>query len=84
MTFADSLGYLAAVLTTVSFVPQVRHTLRARRADGISLGMISLFCLGVALWLSYGVLLRAWPVIVANGVTLALAAFLLAMKLRFG
>jgi MtN3 and saliva related transmembrane protein len=83
MTLSDALGYLAAVLTTVSFVPQVLHTWRARRAQGISLGMISLFSLGVALWLAYGLMLGAWPVIVANGVTLALALFLLGMKLRF-
>ena len=45
--------------------------------------MICLFSLGVALWLAYGLLLRAWPVIFANAITLALALFLLGMKLRF-
>jgi MtN3 and saliva related transmembrane protein len=80
---ADGFGYIAAVLTTVSFVPQVLHTWRARRAGGISLGMISLFSLGVALWLAYGILVRAWPVVAANAVTLALSLFLLGMKLRF-
>jgi MtN3 and saliva related transmembrane protein len=83
MSLADTTGYLAAILTTISFVPQVLHTWRTRRAHGISLGMISLFSLGVALWLAYGVLAGAWPVIVANTVTLALALFLLGMKLRF-
>lgn len=83
MTLTDLIGYLAAMLTTISFVPQVLHTWRARRAHGISLGMISLFSLGVALWLAYGILVRAWPVIVANGITLLLALFLLGMKLRF-
>jgi MtN3 and saliva related transmembrane protein len=77
------IGYVAASLTTVAFVPQVIHTWQARRADGISLGMISLFTLGILLWLIYGVLLGAWPIIVANAITLALAVFLLAMKLRF-
>jgi len=83
MSLTDLVGYLAALLTTISFVPQVLHTWRTRRAHGISLGMISLFSLGVALWLGYGVLVQAWPVIVANAVTLALALFLLGMKLRF-
>jgi MtN3 and saliva related transmembrane protein len=83
MSLADVTGYFAAILTTISFVPQVLHTWRTRRAQGISLGMISLFCLGVALWLTYGVLTGAWPVILANIVTLALALFLLGMKLRF-
>jgi MtN3 and saliva related transmembrane protein len=83
MTRVDLVGYLGAMLTTVSFVPQVLHTWRSRRAHGISLGMISLFSLGVALWLAYGLLVGAWPVIVANAITLALALFLLGMKLRF-
>ena len=52
--------------------------------SGISLGMYSAFTLGVALWLLYGLSLRAWPVVVANTVTLALALAILVMKLRFG
>jgi len=83
MRLPDLIGFAAAVLTTVAFVPQVLHTWKTRHAGGISLGMLCLFALGVALWLSYGIILGAWPVILANAVTLALALFLLAMKLRF-
>ena len=46
--------------------------------------MYTTFAIGVALWLAYGVLLRAWPIVLANGVTLSLALCILAMKLRFG
>ncbi|MCK6425557.1 MAG: SemiSWEET transporter [Burkholderiaceae bacterium] len=80
----ESVGLLAACLTTLSFVPQAWHTLRTRDVSGISLTMYSVFTAGVALWLLYGLLLGAWPVIVANVVTLALAATILTMKLRFG
>jgi MtN3 and saliva related transmembrane protein len=83
MQSSDLLGYAAAALTTVSFVPQVLHTWKTRRAGGLSLGMVALFTLGVALWLAYGIALGAWPVIAANAITLALAVFLLAMKLRY-
>lgn len=83
MSLADLLGFLAATLTTISFVPQVMHTWRTRCATGVSLSMVSLFALGVALWLCYGIALGALPVIIANAVTLTLALFLLAMKLRF-
>ncbi len=83
MPLADLLGFLAATLTTISFVPQVLHTWKTRRATGVSLGMVSLFSLGVALWLWYGILVGAWPVIAANAVTLLLALVLLGMKLRF-
>jgi MtN3 and saliva related transmembrane protein len=79
----DGIGMLAACLTTLSFVPQAWHTLRTRDVSGISLAMYSVFTAGVALWLVYGLILGAWPVIIANLVTLALAATILVMKLRF-
>lgn len=75
------LGYAAATLTTLSFVPQTVLTLRTRNVAGISLGMYSAFTAGVALWLWYGWRLGAWPIIVANAVTLALAATILGVKL---
>lgn len=80
----EAVGYLAAVLTTVSFVPQVWHTWRTRDVAGISLGMYTVFAAGVFLWLVYGLLLDAWPIIVANAITLALAVAILAMKLKWG
>jgi len=80
----ELIGYLAALLTTLSFVPQAWHTFRTRDVRGISLGMYSVFTVGVALWLVYGVLLAAWPIVVANGVTLSLALTILVMKLRYG
>ena len=83
MQFADSIGTVAACLTTASFVPQVWHTLRSRDVSGISLGMYSLFTLGVTLWLVYGILLAAWPIIIANAITTALALAILVMKLRY-
>ena len=81
--FATSVGFAAAFLTTVAFVPQVLKIWRTRSANDVSLGMYSLFSLGVALWLAYGVLIGSWPVIVANGVTLLLAGAVVAMKLKF-
>ncbi|MBX3627126.1 MAG: SemiSWEET transporter [Rhizobacter sp.] len=76
----DWLGYVAATLTTGSFALQAWHTFRTRDVSGISLGMYSAFTVGVALWLAYGVVLRSWPISVANAVTLALALSILAMK----
>ena len=83
-TLVDIVGSLAAILTTVSFVPQAWHSFKTRDVSGISLGMYSVFTVGVALWLVYGLLLGAWPLIIANSITLALAAAILTMKLRFG
>ncbi len=83
MHSTEIIGYIAAVLTTSSFVPQAWHTFRTRDVSGISLGMYSVFTVGVACWLAYGLLIGAWPVVIANAITLALAATILTMKLRY-
>ena len=82
--WVDIVGSLAAILTTVSFFPQAWHSFKTRDVSGVSLGMYSVFTVGVALWLVYGLLLRAWPIVVANVITLALAVAILGMKLVFG
>lgn len=84
MSTIDLIGYIAACLTTLSFLPQALHTFRTRDVRGISLGMYALFTTGVALWLLYGLMLMAWPLITANFITLLLALAILVMKLRFG
>lgn len=81
MTTTDLIGYAAASLTTLSFLPQALLTLRTRDVSGISLGMYTAFAGGVTLWLVYGLLLQQWPIIVANAVTLALASVILVLKL---
>ncbi len=82
--WVDIVGSLAAILTTVSFFPQAWHSFKTRDVSGVSLGMYSVFTVGVALWLVYGLLLRAWPIVVANVITLALAVAILGMKVVFG
>jgi MtN3 and saliva related transmembrane protein len=81
---SSAIGFIAASLTTIAFVPQVRKVWRTRSAKDVSLGMYSLFTLGVAMWLVYGILIQAWPVIVANAITLVLAGAVLVMRIKFG
>jgi len=83
MSATESLGYAAALLTTLSFVPQAVLTFRTRRTEGVSLGMYSAYTLGIFLWLLYGIGLGMWPIIIANTITFVLAAAILVMKLRF-
>ena len=83
MQTSDWIGYAAAALTTTGFVPQAWLTFKTRDVSGISLSMYSAFTLGIFLWLVYGLLLNAWPIVMANAVTLALALAILVMKLRF-
>jgi len=78
----DTIGYLAATLTTASFVPQVWHSLRSRNFAGLSLRMYTMFCTGVALWLAYGLMLGQWPIVIANALTLALSGAILLLALR--
>ncbi|HWS02778.1 MAG TPA: SemiSWEET transporter [Gammaproteobacteria bacterium] len=78
----DLIGYGAAILTTLAFIPQALKSWRTRDLSGVSLSMYSLFTLGVGLWLVYGILLDSWPIILANLVTLTLAGTVLFLKLR--
>jgi MtN3 and saliva related transmembrane protein len=78
------LGYIAATLTSASFIPQALMTIRSRDTRGISRGMYVIFTIGVAFWLAYGIAIGSLPMILANTVTLALAGTVLGLKLRYG
>jgi MtN3 and saliva related transmembrane protein len=78
------IGFAAALLTSISFIPQAVMTIRTKNTRGISLSMYAMFTLGVGLWLVYGIALDSWPMILANTLTLGLAATILTLKLRYG
>lgn len=78
------IGMLAGILTTIAFVPQVLHVYKTRSAKDISFGMYAIFVSGVLLWLVYGWMIMALPVIIANAVTLVLAVAILVGKIKFG
>jgi MtN3 and saliva related transmembrane protein len=80
----DLIGSLASALTTIAFIPQVWRVWKTRSAHDLSLPMYLIFTSGVVLWLLYGLLLGAMPIIVGNVMTLFLAGTVLAMKLKFG
>lgn len=75
------LGYPAAALTTLAFVPQAWMTLRTRNVQGISAATYLALTVGIFLWLIYGISERDWALVVANGITLPLAGSILATKL---
>lgn len=84
--FNERLGKVAGVLTTVSFLPQVwlvwGHF--PEPATDISLGMFSILCFGISLWLVYGFRIRDRPLIISNSITFFLAASILLYKLVYG
>lgn len=83
VNYVQLLGMLAGILTTIAFLPQVIKTWKSRSAKDLSLGMFSIFCTGVLLWLIYGLLVDDLPIVLANFVTLILALTLLVFKLSF-
>jgi MtN3 and saliva related transmembrane protein len=84
MENTELIGYFAATLTTASFAPQAYLVWKTRNVESVSLGMYTLISIGLSLWLTYGFMIKSWPVMLANGVTLLLTLFILAMKLRCG
>jgi MtN3 and saliva related transmembrane protein len=79
----ETIGFVAGTLTTIAFIPQVIATWRSRSGEGMSTATLIPFTAGVGLWIVYGVLDRATPVIVFNTITFALGVALVVMKRRF-
>ena len=80
----ELLGFAAAVLTTLCWLPQAARVIRTRDTHAISLWTQAMFAAGILLWLVYGLALMSWPLIAANSLTLVLTCVILAMKLRHG
>ncbi|CAL2088878.1 SemiSWEET transporter [Tenacibaculum sp. 190524A02b] len=83
MELQEFLGYMAAFLTTASFVPQVYKTWKTKSTEGLSLTMYSMFFTGIVCWLIYGIYLNSLPIILANTVTGISAFALIIMKLKY-
>lgn len=81
--YIEIIGILAGTLTTLAFLPQVIQVYKTKSTSDISIVMYSIFCTGVGLWIAYGVLLKALPILIANSITLVLAAAVLGMKLAW-
>lgn len=83
MTMIDLIGYVAATLTTISFLPQAIQVFKTKDVSSISLGMYCIFTTGVLMWFTYGVLQKDAPIIIANVITLILAVSILVMTLKY-
>lgn len=81
MTNIEILGYISAFLTTLSFLPQTIQVIKTRDTASLSLAMYSIFTVGVASWLIYGIVKGDGAIIVANTITLLLSATILTMKI---
>ena len=81
--FTQNIGFLAAILTTIAFIPQAVKIYKTKSTRDISLPMWLIFSVGVFLWLIYGILIMSLPVILANIVTLLISLFILFFKIKY-
>lgn len=80
----ELIGSLAALITTLGWLPQIVKILRERKAGDISLGTNATLASGGLLWAIYGLFIGSWPIILANGVTVLFIATIIGLKLRYG
>lgn len=83
MALAEIVGFVAATLTTLAYLPQVIKTWKSKSAADLSLGLFSILTTGVFLWLVYGIMIGNGPIIASNIITLLLTGSMLYFKLRF-
>lgn len=82
MIWTEILGYIAASLTTLSFIPQAYRIYQTKDTEAISLSMFLIFNLGLVCWLIFGIVISSMPIIVANSITLILAMYILSVKIK--
>lgn len=78
------IGIIAGTLCTISFLPQLFKIIKTRHTKDLSLTMFIIFAIGVFLWLVYGLLIKEWPVIIANAIVFLFAVFIVSMKVKYG
>lgn len=81
-TLIEIIGYAATLSLLLGYLPQTLHTIRTRKTDDIALGTFLFMGLGSVLFCLYGILLRAWPMAIANGITAVCSAIILGIKLH--
>lgn len=84
MEFVDLVGFVAGACTTLAFLPQVMKVWKTKHTKDLSLGLFSLFLVGILLWLFYGVVVGSLPIIMANFITFIFVFILLVFKIKYG
>ncbi|MCF4100820.1 SemiSWEET transporter [Gillisia sp. M10.2A] len=83
MEWTDILGLVAGICTTVAVVPQIKKAWQTKKVEDVSPVMFSILIIGVFLWTVYGITKKDMPIIVTNGVSLALNGVMLYLMLRY-
>ncbi len=83
MNYIDFFGLLAALLTTIAFLPQLYKTWKTKSADDVSLFMLILFIIGLFCWIIYGLKINSIPILVANIITFIFNFSILILKITY-
>lgn len=83
MNTINILGFIAAILTTSGFVPQLIKIIKTKSVNDISFSMFAMFLAGVTCWLAYGILIKSLPIIIANFASMVMNMTILGYKLRY-
>ncbi len=81
--YVDLVGYLAALLTTIAFLPQLYKTWLTKSADDVSSIMLILFITGLSCWIIYGIKINSFPILVANIITFIFNFSILILKITY-
>ena len=79
----DVIGYVAALFTTFSLLPQIIRIWKLKEARDISLFMPLMVSIGAVLWLVYGIMIAEAPVVAANAVSLLVALTTLFVTIKY-
>ena len=84
MNTATVIGLVAAVLSSFSMAPQVIKIFKTKKTTDLSLGAFSVLATGLFLWLIYGIMIGAMPVILGNAIGFSMVMYIVIMKLMHG
>ena len=83
MDTTNIIGYIATVVSTATFLPQVVKTWKSKSTKDLSFEMTLLGAIGSLLWLVYGIFIKAYPMIFANTIAMSCFIILFSFKLKY-
>lgn len=83
MSIITAIGTLAAILTTIAFLPQAMKTIKTKHTKDLSLGLLIIQSTGSFFWTIYGILINDFPILIASGLTFSLVLLILFLKIKY-
>jgi MtN3 and saliva related transmembrane protein len=81
--FKTIIGYLATIVGTSIMLPQIYKSIKTKSVSDVSWGMLVLYFLNCLLWLIYGILILASPLMITNGIALAISILQIVLKIKY-